>query len=113
MEIKTVKVTDKGQISIPTSIRELAGISKGDELIIVISDGEPAAHDGYRLNEAIPDIHEVARKFKMFAFSIDAKGEYLNQLYQRNWVLTSSSVQADLGDKMLAFCRLIAQNFFR
>lgn len=35
MVSKTVKVTDKGQISIPTNIRQLAGIEKGDELLIV------------------------------------------------------------------------------
>lgn len=40
MIAKTVKVTDKGQIAIPTSIRELAGIEKGDELLVVHKDGE-------------------------------------------------------------------------
>lgn len=35
MNIKTVKVSDKGQISIPTEIRNSAGIKKGDELIIM------------------------------------------------------------------------------
>ena len=35
METKIVKVTDKGQISLPTSIRESAGINKGDELILI------------------------------------------------------------------------------
>ena len=37
METKIVKVTDKGQISIPVSIRESTGIKMGDELIIVKS----------------------------------------------------------------------------
>ena len=35
METKIVKVTDKGQISLPTSIRESTGIKKGDELILI------------------------------------------------------------------------------
>ena len=35
MLIKTIKVTDKGQISIPIDIRELAGINTGDELVII------------------------------------------------------------------------------
>ena len=39
METKIIKVTDKGQISIPTEIRNSIGISAGDELI-VIRDGE-------------------------------------------------------------------------
>jgi len=33
--IKTVRVSDKGQISIPSDIRESIGICRGDELIIV------------------------------------------------------------------------------
>lgn len=38
MITKTVKVTSKGQISIPSEIRESAGIESGDELII-LQDG--------------------------------------------------------------------------
>ncbi|VVB80811.1 Antidote-toxin recognition MazE, bacterial antitoxin [uncultured archaeon] len=33
--VKTVKVSDKGQIAIPLEIREETGIGKGDELILV------------------------------------------------------------------------------
>lgn len=39
METKIIKVTDKGQISIPIEIRKSIGIDIGDELI-VIRDGE-------------------------------------------------------------------------
>ncbi len=39
MLVKTVKVSDKGQISIPVDIRVLAGIHQGDDLII-IQEGE-------------------------------------------------------------------------
>ncbi len=35
MEVKIVKVTDKGQISIPVGIRETAKISVGDNLLIM------------------------------------------------------------------------------
>lgn len=35
METKIIKVTDKGQISIPIEIRNSIGISVGDELIVV------------------------------------------------------------------------------
>tara|TARA_Y100000310_G_scaffold345532_1_gene466148 strand:- start:11545 stop:11778 length:234 start_codon:yes stop_codon:yes gene_type:complete len=35
METKLVKITDKGQISIPTSMRKATGIKKGDELIVI------------------------------------------------------------------------------
>ncbi len=39
MIVKTVKVSDKGQIAIPQEIREEAGIKKGEELIIVQDNG--------------------------------------------------------------------------
>ena len=35
--IKTIKVSDKGQIAIPHSMREKAGIRRGDKLIIAQS----------------------------------------------------------------------------
>ena len=35
METKIVKVTDKGQISIPVDIRSSVGISVGDELFVI------------------------------------------------------------------------------
>ena len=38
MEAKIIRVTDKGQISLPISIREPLKIKQGDELIIARSD---------------------------------------------------------------------------
>ncbi|MBI2043175.1 AbrB/MazE/SpoVT family DNA-binding domain-containing protein [Candidatus Pacearchaeota archaeon] len=38
METKIIKVTDKGQISLPIKIREILNIEQGDELIITQSD---------------------------------------------------------------------------
>jgi len=38
MDTKIIKVTDKGQISLPISIRESMKIKQGDELIITKSD---------------------------------------------------------------------------
>lgn len=35
MLVKTVKVSDKGQISIPTDMRQLARIEQGDDLILI------------------------------------------------------------------------------
>jgi AbrB family looped-hinge helix DNA binding protein len=35
MIVKTIKVTDKGQISIPVDIRKLTGIKKGDNLLMI------------------------------------------------------------------------------
>ena len=38
--IKTVKVSEKGQIAIPQSIREQLGICRGDNLIMIQSEGK-------------------------------------------------------------------------
>lgn len=40
MIVKTVKVTGKGQISIPVEIRDAAGIETGDELIAIQEDSK-------------------------------------------------------------------------
>ena len=40
MILKTVKVSDKGQIAIPLDVREEAGIDKGDTLIIIQEEGK-------------------------------------------------------------------------
>lgn len=38
MELKIVKVTDKGQISLPVKVRESMNIDNGDELIVMTND---------------------------------------------------------------------------
>ena len=38
MDTKIIKVTDKGQISLPTGMRESLDIKQGDELIIAKED---------------------------------------------------------------------------
>jgi len=50
METKIIKVTDKGQISIPIEIRKSIGISVGDELIAVRS-GETLCLKKIRKND--------------------------------------------------------------
>jgi len=94
------------------SIKHEANKLNDGEFIIVISDGQPAAQGGYNLNDAIPDIHFVRKNFKVFAFSIDSQGDYLNKMYGNDWVLTSSKNQTDLGKKMIKFCQIITREFF-
>lgn len=36
MEIKTIKVSEKGQVAIPISIREKLGIEQGDEMVLFV-----------------------------------------------------------------------------
>ncbi len=53
--IKTVKVSDKGQISIPLVIRESAGIYKGDELVIIEDHGKILVEKVDRITKEIKD----------------------------------------------------------
>ena len=38
MEAKIIKVTDKGQISLPVKVRESMDIGEGDELLVMASE---------------------------------------------------------------------------
>jgi len=104
-----------------TSRQNLDGISikheserlEKKDIIIVVSDGQPSADGGYSLFDAIPDIHDVRKRFKIFAFSIDSQGEYLNKMYGKDWILTSSRNELELGNKMLKFCQIIVKEFYR
>ena len=40
MIVKTVKVSEKGQIAIPTDVREMIGIKKGDDMILYQDKGK-------------------------------------------------------------------------
>lgn len=55
MEIKTVKVSNKGQISIPASIRDKIGIDKGDELILFETEGKILIEKVNKISESIKD----------------------------------------------------------
>lgn len=55
MIVKTIKVSDKGQIAIPQTIREQAGIKKGDELIIFETNGKILLEKAQRVSTKIKD----------------------------------------------------------
>jgi len=93
------------------SIQHEASKLEGNEIIIVISDGQPAG-TGYGLNDAIDEIQDVRKKFNVFAFSIDAEGEYLDKLYGKFWILAKSRQKTDLGEKMIQFSRIIVREYF-
>jgi len=95
------------------SIKHEANKLKKNDIIIVISDGQPAADGGYSLYDAIPDIHEVRKVFRVFAFSIDSQGDYLNKLYGKDWILTSSRNELELGQKMVRFSQILVKEFYR
>ena len=53
--IKTIKVSEKGQIAIPLNIRELTGINQGDELIIMESDGKILLEKTQKISKKMED----------------------------------------------------------
>ncbi|TXT62879.1 MAG: hypothetical protein BAJALOKI3v1_480022 [Promethearchaeota archaeon] len=93
------------------SLKHEASKLDGNEIIIVISDGQPAGRS-YGLKDAEDEIQEVRKRFNVFAFSIDAKGEYLDKLYGKYWILANSSQKTDLGEKLVQFSRIVVKEFF-
>ena len=71
MELKTVKVSEKGQIAIPADIREQIGIKKGDTLILIQENHrlllQKAEHVGREAKNEFEHLlkhsEEVAKKF--------------------------------------------------
>jgi len=61
--IKTVTVSEKGQIAIPFDIREAIGIHKGDELIIVESEGKILLERSQLISKQIKDDFKDILKF--------------------------------------------------
>ena len=55
MTIKTIKVSDKGQISIPNSIREAMGIERGDELILIQEKDKILIEKSQKISKKIKD----------------------------------------------------------
>ena len=64
--MKTIKVSEKGQIAIPQTIRETLGIERGDELIIIQVDNkillEKAKKMEQKMKEDFKDIIKFSEK---------------------------------------------------
>jgi AbrB family looped-hinge helix DNA binding protein len=54
-QIKTLKVSDKGQISIPNSVRQKLGIQKGDNLILFEIEGKLLIEKQQKVSEKMKD----------------------------------------------------------
>ena len=63
MLIKTVKISEKGQIAIPHSIRENLSINRGDELIVVQMDNKILIEKSSKLENAFKDEFKDVLKF--------------------------------------------------
>jgi AbrB family looped-hinge helix DNA binding protein len=53
--IKTLRVSDKGQISIPNSVRQKLGIERGDNLILFEIEGKILLEKQQKVSEKMKD----------------------------------------------------------
>jgi hypothetical protein len=93
------------------SLQHEASKVHNKELFIIISDGQPAGH-AYGLEQAMHQVQKVRKEFKVFAFSIDARGDHLNKMYGKNWILAKSNDKIDLSQKIMQFSRLVVKEFY-
>lgn len=63
MIIKTIKVSDKGQIAIPQIIRKKIGINKGDEMILVQTNGKILLEKSQKVSAKMRDDFKDLLKF--------------------------------------------------
>ncbi|MFH1210140.1 MAG: AbrB/MazE/SpoVT family DNA-binding domain-containing protein [archaeon] len=61
--IKTIKVSEKGQIAIPQEIRENLGINKGDNLIMIQIDGKLLLEKAQKAESKMQDDFKDILKF--------------------------------------------------
>jgi len=61
--VKTVKVSDKGQIALPLIIRDAAGIERGDELLIIECDGKILIEKTDQVAQTVTDDFKDIIKF--------------------------------------------------
>lgn len=55
LTFKKVKVSDKGQISIPVDVQRRIGITKGDELLLITKGGKIVLEKPSRVAELLED----------------------------------------------------------
>ena len=63
MEIKIIKMSEKGQIAIPRLIREKIGLDKGDELLLFEVDGKIMLEKVNMFSKIIKDSFKDIEKF--------------------------------------------------
>lgn len=83
MTIKTVRVSEKGQIAIPREVRESAGIEKGDVLVV------------FQDNERI-----LLQKVQTVAKKAEDEFAYLVKLSEKTFAKLWSNKKDEVWDKM-------------
>lgn len=61
--MKTIRVSEKGQIAIPNQIRETLGIEQGDELVILQIDNKILMEKAQRTEQKLKDDFKDILKF--------------------------------------------------
>lgn len=84
--MKTIKVSEKGQIAIPRPIRETLGIERGDELIIIQIDNKIVLERAQKVEQKLKDQFKDILKFSEKSLkevwdnkSDDIWNQYLNK----------------------------------
>jgi AbrB family looped-hinge helix DNA binding protein len=66
VQIRTIKVSEKGQVSIPTDIRKKMKIKKGDDLVMIVKDSrivlEKSEDIGLLLDGEFSDVKAITEK---------------------------------------------------
>ena len=61
--MKTIRVSDKGQIAIPQPMRETLGIDRGDELVVIQIDNKILLEKSQKMEQKIKDDFKGILKF--------------------------------------------------
>ena len=61
--MKTIRVSDKGQIAIPQPMRETLGIDRGDELVVIQIDNKILLEKSQKMEQKIKDDFKDILKF--------------------------------------------------
>ena len=84
--IRTIKVSEKGQIAIPQSMRDKVGISRGDDLILIEIEGKILIEKPKKISQRIKNDFKDILKFNETSLKEvwnnpkdDIWSEYLNE----------------------------------
>jgi len=61
--MKTIRVSEKGQIAIPRPMREILGIKRGDELVVIQLDNKILLEKSQKMERKIKDDFKDILKF--------------------------------------------------
>ena len=63
MEMKTIKISEKGQVAIPREIRKQMGLKRGDELVIIQDEDRILMEKADRVSKKVRDDFKDILKF--------------------------------------------------